>query len=207
MERKRYILPADFYERPTLEVTRDLLGKFLVRRLEDGSETGLPIHEVEAYDGFDDRASHAHKGVTPRTAVMYGPPGFFYVYFCYGIHWLLNVVTGPENYPAAILIRGAGPLSGPARLTKALGVDGSHNRTAATGPGDLWIEDRGLSPPSTEISRTPRIGVGYAGPEWSVKPYRFVWTEMVGRGEPRPAAKLPKPKRSSPRQSGNRGTR
>lgn len=179
MEGRRTILATDFYERPTLEVTRDLLGKYLVRRTPDGSETALPIREVEAYDGFDDLASHARRGLTPRTSVMYGPPGFFYVYLCYGIHWLLNVVTGPEDYPAAVLIRGAGMFSGPARLTKALGIDGGHNRTAATARGDLWIEDWGLLPPAGEISRTPRIGVAYAGPEWSVKPYRFVWSGSV----------------------------
>lgn len=177
MGERRIILPPAFYDRPTLEVTRDLLGKFLVRRREDGTETALAIHEVEAYDGFDDKASHARRGVTPRTEVMYGPPGFFYVYFCYGIHWLLNVVTGPEKYPAAVLIRGAGEYSGPARLTKALAIDGTQNKTAATTGERLWIEDRGLLPPPGQITRTPRIGVAYAGPDWAARAYRFVWME------------------------------
>lgn len=176
METVRQILPTEFYDRPTLEVARDLLGKFLVRRREDGTETALAISEVEAYDGFEDRASHAHRGVTPRTSVMFGPPGVFYVYFCYGIHWLLNVVTGPETYPAAVLIRGAGHLTGPARLTKALAVDGGHNRMDATTGEQLWIENRGLVAPERELSRTPRIGVAYAGPEWAAKPYRYLWT-------------------------------
>lgn len=192
--RNKAILPVEFYDRPTLAVTRDLIGKFLVRRFEDGSEVALPIHEAEAYDGFSDKASHAHRGVTPRTAVMYGPPGVFYVYFCYGIHWLLNVVTGPEEYPAAILIRGAGEYSGPARLTKALGVNGSHNRTPATAAEELWLENRGSEPPADAVTRAPRIGVDYAGPVWSAKPYRFVWEERANA-----AKKLIR--RSSPRSN------
>lgn len=194
----RQILPNEFYNRPTLDVTRDLLGKYLVRRFEDGRETALPIHEVEAYDGFDDRASHASRGVTPRTSVMYGPPGFFYVYFCYGIHWLLNIVVGPEEYPAAILIRGAGAYSGPARLTKALGIDGDYNRREAKQSENLWFEDRGTRLGTKEISRTPRIGVAYAGPEWSAKPYRFLWTEM---------AELRKPRKGASRSGGSRASR
>ena len=172
-------LPVEFYNRPTLEVARDLLGQSLVRRFEDGSRAEFPIHEVEAYDGFDDRASHASRGVTPRTSVMFGPPGFFYVYLCYGIHWLLNIVTGPEEYPAAILIRGAGVYSGPARLTKGLDIDGGFNRKCATGGSDLWLEDRGVRLADSEIERTPRVGVHYAGPEWAGKPYRFLWKEMA----------------------------
>lgn len=187
------ILPTEFYDRPTLEVSRDLLGKFLVRRWEDGREIALAISEVEAYDGLDDRASHARRGVTPRTAVMFGPPGFFYVYLCYGMHWLLNVVTGPEGYPAAVLIRGAGNRSGPARLTKFLGVDGSLDKKEATSGMHLWIEDRGLSPQETDISRTPRIGVAYAGAEWATKPYRYLWNggldEVGGRGSHRETAR------------------
>src|SRR5690625_441950 len=164
IERNR-LLPVEFYDRPTLEVARDLLGQSLVRRFEDGSRAEFPIHEVEAYDGFDDRASHASRGVTPRTSVMYGPPGFFYVYFCYGIHWLLNVVVGPKDYPAAVLIRGAGSHSGPARLTKALGIDGTCNRQNATGDFNVWFEDRGVRLSLSDVARAPRIGVAYAGPE------------------------------------------
>lgn len=204
MRQKKWILPVEFYNRPTLEVAGDLLGKFLVRRLEDGSEVALPIHEVEAYDGFEDQASHARRGVTPRTAVMYGPPGVFYVYFCYGIHWLLNVVTGPEKYPAAVLIRGAGAYSGPARLTKALAINGSQNRAAATARSELWLEDRGATPAAAEVSLTPRIGVDYAGPEWSAKPYRFLWTTMAGNGKNGAGKSLRSP---SPPAAGNRASR
>lgn len=173
------VLPSKFYNRPTLEVAADLIGKYLVRRLKDGTERALMIHETEAYDGFDDKASHARRGLTPRTEVMYGPPGIFYVYFCYGIHWLLNVVAGPDKYPAAVLIRGAGDYAGPARLTKALSITGAHNRTPATFREELWIEDRGRRPAPGEISRTPRIGIDYAGAEWAAKPYRFL---LEGRG-------------------------
>lgn len=176
------ILPPEFYARPTLEVGRDLLGKFLVKRWGDGRETALAISEVEAYDGLEDRASHARRGLTPRTAVMFGPPGFFYIYLCYGMHWLLNVVTGPEAYPAAVLIRGAGTVSGPGRLTKFLGVDGGLNRKEATTGADLWIEDRGLWAKEADVSRTPRIGVAYAGAEWAAKPYRFLWAGGVETG-------------------------
>jgi len=179
------LLGVDFYDRPTLVVAGDLLGKFLVRRFEDGREIALPIHEVEAYDGLEDRASHAHRGITPRTRVMYGPPGVFYVYFCYGVHWLLNVVTGEEGYPAAVLIRGAGPFVGPARLTKGLSITGVHNTRAATGREELWLEDRGLTPPGNEVERTPRIGVDYAGPEWAAKPYRFLWNHVDRTPPPR----------------------
>lgn len=180
MEKKR-VLQSDFYDRPTLSVARDLLGKSLVRRFEDGSQKELSIHEVEAYDGFDDRASHASRGKTLRTSVMFGPPGFYYVYLCYGIHWLLNIVTGPEEFPAAILLRGAGSFSGPARLTKGIGIDGAYNRKDATGGSDLWLEDRGIHLTEAEVERGPRIGVSYAGPEWAGKPYRFLWKEMAER--------------------------
>lgn len=172
------ILAADFYNRSTLKVSRDLLGKFLVRRFDDGRTMALPIHEVEAYDGLEDRASHAHRGLTPRNEVMYGPPGFFYIYFCYGIHWLLNVVTGPDAYPAAVLIRGAGPYVGPARLTKGMSITRQQNRLPATEAGQLWIEDRGVEAPAKEVERTPRIGIDYAGAEWAAKPYRFVWNHV-----------------------------
>jgi DNA-3-methyladenine glycosylase len=192
-------LPASFFARPTLEVASDLLGKFLVRRTEEGEVIALPIHEVEAYDGFEDRASHAHRGVTPRTSVMFGPPGHFYVYLCYGMHWLLNVVTGPEGYPAAVLLRGAGPFVGPARLTRGLAVNGSQNRAPAIEATGLWFEDRGVVPPVGEVEKTPRIGVAYAGPEWAAKPYRFLW-DHVERKTARP-----KVRRNVPPPGGNRG--
>lgn len=171
MSTKAQILTLSFFNRPTVEVARDLLGKTLVRRLPDGTELAYTITETEAYDGPHDLACHASKGRTPRTEVMFGEPGHFYVYFCYGIHWLLNIVTGPVNYPSAVLIRALDGLSGPARLTKALHIDKSLYSQPATPETGLWFEDRGIK--VGKIKATPRIGVDYAG-EWKEKEWRFV---------------------------------
>lgn len=135
----------------------------------------MQINEVEAYDGPHDLANHASKGKTPRTEIMFEKGGFFYIYFVYGIHWMLNVVVGEKEYPAALLIRGAGHLSGPARLTKFLEIDGGFNKLKAEPATGLWFEDRGESVDKSEIIRAPRIGVDYAGPEWSHAPYRFLY--------------------------------
>lgn len=171
------LLPQSFYDRPTLLVAEQLLGKFLVREL-NGVQTALKIHEVEAYDGPLDRASHAYKGKTKRTSVMFGPAGFWYVYLVYGMHWMLNIVTGPRDYPAAILIRCAGEYSGPGKLTKNLGIDGNFNKKPAVRKTRLWIEDRGTAT-NIKIQRMPRIGVSYAGEAWAKKPYRFIQSPMV----------------------------
>ena len=167
------VLPREFYNRPTSRVARDLLGKHLVRRDERGKTRAVLITEVEAYDGFRDRASHARFGPTPRNAVMFGPPGQWYVYLCYGVHWLLNVVTREEGYPAAVLIRGAGDHDGPGKLTKALGIDSRQNLTPAFIAGQLWVEDRGIIIRSRDRMAGPRVGVAYAGPVWAAKPWRF----------------------------------
>ena len=110
-------LHEDFFCRDTLIVAEELLGKFLVRKTPDGILAGM-ITEVEAYDGPLDKACHAHRGKTPRNAPMFGPGGFFYVYFVYGMHWMLNVVTGEAGDPAAVLIRGIQGWDGPGKLTK-----------------------------------------------------------------------------------------
>lgn len=169
----RKILSPKFFNRPTLQVAKDLLGKYLIRKIDD-KEIVLPITEVEAYDGFKDKASHASRGKTLRNEVMFGPAGYFYVYFTYGVHWMLNVVTGPKNYPAATLIRGAGEINGPARLTKFLRIDKCFNGKLADRQSGLWFEDRGNVSTHQKIIRTPRIGVSYAGPVWSEKKYRFL---------------------------------
>ncbi len=166
-------LPAQFFRRPALRVARDLIGKFLVRRYDDGRVEAALIHETEAYIGPHDKACHAAKGHTPRTAVMFGPAGNWYVYFVYGIHWMLNVVTDDEGFPAAVLLRGAGAWVGPARLTKGLSIDKSFNGQPAAAVSGLWIEDRGVTLPRSAVRRTARIGVDYAG-EWAAKPYRYV---------------------------------
>ena len=116
-------LPYDFYHRPCLEVARDLVGKVLVY-----SDQRLRISETEAYVGEADTACHAHKGKTKRTEVMYMKAGTIYIYLCYGVHWLLNIVTGEENQPEAVLIRACRDANGPGKLTKKLGITGQLNR-------------------------------------------------------------------------------
>ncbi len=165
------ILTAEFFNRPALAVARGLLGKYLVRRR--GRQTlALPITEVEAYAGFSDRASHASRGMTPRNKIMFGPAGVWYVYFTYGMHWMLNIVTGREGYPAAVLIRGVENISGPARVTKFLGIDKRLNGLPAVPASGLWIEDRGGTVTPGRFARSPRIGINYAGP-WRDKLWRY----------------------------------
>ncbi len=168
-------LDKDFFDRPTLTVARELLGKFLVRR-RAGRTEGYMITEVEAYDGPHDRASHASRGRTARNEPMFRGAGIWYVYLVYGMHLMLNIVTGGEDYPAAVLIRGVEGISGPARLTKALAVGKGFNGKRAARADGLWIEDRGVRLPRSRIIRTPRVGVDYAG-EWAERPYRFIIKE------------------------------
>jgi DNA-3-methyladenine glycosylase len=169
---KPQVLDQSFFARPALVVAKELIGKHLVRRA-GGREMAAPITETEAYVGPHDLACHGSKGRTPRTEVMFGPAGCWYVYFIYGIHWMLNVVTDNVGHPAAVLVRGAGAWDGPARLTKALAIDKSFNALRAVPGTGLWIEDRGLKVPRGRIKRTPRVGVEYAA-QWAEKPYRFV---------------------------------
>jgi DNA-3-methyladenine glycosylase len=167
-------LPLSFYDRPTLTVARELLGKNLI--VNNGTQwRSLQINEVEAYDGLKDKACHAHCGRTKRSEVLFGPPGHWYVYLCYGIHWLANLVTGPVNYPAAVLLRGAHEYDGPGKLTKGVGMTGAINRLPVTPKCGFFVAD-GPRIPRTRVKRTPRIGIDYAGPVWSQKPYRFLLT-------------------------------
>jgi DNA-3-methyladenine glycosylase len=157
-------------------LARWLLGKHLVRRRPNGCEDARLITETEAYRGEEDQACHARAGRTARTEVLYCPGGVWYVYLCYGIHEMLNLVVGPADWPAAILIRGVEGAIGPGRLTRALGIDRRLNRASATSPASgLWIEDRGVRLPARLIEATPRIGVEYAGPIWAKKPWRFTF--------------------------------
>jgi DNA-3-methyladenine glycosylase len=191
----RKTLKADFFDRPTLEVAKDLLGKFLVRRV-GRSEISLMIREVEVYDGFKDRASHASRGRTARNFPMFGPPGRWYVYFTYGMHWMLNIVTREEGYPAAILIRGGALVNrktlqnfykskdfgGPAKITKFLKIDKRFNRFPAGKKIGLWMEDRGIMVRDSlfKIQRGSRVGVNYAGRYWASRRWRF-WIEVPPR--------------------------
>ncbi len=158
--------------RGTVALARWLLGKVLVRSGEEGRREFL-INEVEAYDGERDLACHASKGRTKRTEVMYQPGGIWYVYLCYGVHEMLNLVTGPENYPAAILIRGVEGIAGPGRLTKRLQIGRDLNGALAEPASGLHVEDHGIKVPKKIIITGPRVGVSYAGPDWAAKPWRF----------------------------------
>lgn len=167
----RRILGRTFYGRTGREVAPDLLGKFIVRRRNGRIERYL-ITETEAYDSIHDLASHASKGKTKRTETMFGPPGYWYVYLIYGLYEMLNIVTGPEGYPSAVLIRGVQDIEGPGKLTRELGISRLQNKQRAITATGLWIEE-GIVVRPREILRTPRIGVAYAG-EWAKKPWRFV---------------------------------
>ncbi len=168
------ILEKKFFNRATLVVAKDLLGKYLVRR--HGKKTvKYLITEVEAYDGFKDKASHASRGMTKRNAPMFGEAGHWYVYFTYGMHWMLNIVTGMNDYPAAVLIRGVEGINGPGRVTKQLKIDKIFNNKIASPKTSLWIENNPrFENLKFKIENSPRIGVNYAGPIWSKKKWRFI---------------------------------
>ena len=171
------VLPRSFYDRPTLDVARDLLAKVVVHRTSRGVTAGA-IVEAEAYIGESDPACHAARGPTPRNDPMYGPPGTAYVYLSYGVHHLFNVVTEGPGVPSAVLIRALAPLTGvplmrqrrdgrdlsehllcrgPGNLTKAMGITLARNRAVLQPVSSLWIEDRGLELPT--VVWTPRIGI------------------------------------------------
>lgn len=162
-------LGFSFFNRECLEAAEDLVGKVLVRKTDEG-EIKLRITETEAYLGESDTACHAHKGRTKRTEVMYGKAGTIYVYLCYGMHWLLNIVTGEEDDPQAVLIRACEGFEGPARLTKRLGITGEFNRKDITACEDFYIEDDGFN---REVTTLKRVGIGYASEEDQQKLWRF----------------------------------
>ena len=162
-------LTYEFFHRPCLEVAQDLVGKVLVRRTEQG-ELRLRISETEAYCGESDTACHAHKGRTKRTEVMYAEAGTIYVYLCYGMHWMLNIVTGEEDEPEAVLIRACCEAAGPGKLTKALGITGEFNWQHVCRQEALCIEDDGFR---CEIATDKRVGIGYASREDQNRLWRF----------------------------------
>ncbi len=170
-----HLPPSTFSSPDTVRLARELVGRQLVLADPQGRETARhTIVETEAYDGPDDRASHARNGPTPRSAVMFGPPGHWYVYLVYGMHEMLNLVTGPAGYPAAVLIRGLDSVSGPGRLTKTLGIGRRFNGLPAAPAHGLYLAEAPVSIPPHAIEATPRIGVDYAGPHWASRPYRFI---------------------------------
>lgn len=158
-------LDYDFYHRPCLEVAHDLVGKVLVC-----GERRLRISETEAYCGENDTACHAHKGRTKRTEVLYAQAGTIYIYLCYGVHWLLNIVTGEEEQPEAVLIRACVDADGPGKLTKKLGITGELNRRSACDDPALWIEDDGFS---CQVVTDKRVGIGYASQADQDRLWRF----------------------------------
>ncbi len=162
-----------FLRGPCPAAAYSLVGKLLCRRFPDGSVKKLRILETEAYCGESDTACHAHKGRTTRTEVMYSDAGTLYVYLCYGIHWMLNIVTGDIGDPQAVLIRSCEGAEGPGKLTKALGIDKSFNGIRLSDCGDtLWLEDDPSFP--TAVTAAARIGISYASPEDQTKLWRFV---------------------------------
>jgi DNA-3-methyladenine glycosylase len=183
-------LSREFYNRSTLKVARDLIGARLVRILNGQKLTGL-ITETEAYIGEKDLGCHAKAGRTARTAVMYGPPGHAYVYFTYGHHWMLNVVTEREGFPAAVLLRAIQPIEGvkfmskqrqgrdtfgPGKLTQAMGITKNENGVDLTRRSSgLWIEEA-QAIPNKLVTKGPRVGLNNVPEPWKSKPWRFLVT-------------------------------
>jgi len=183
-------LATDWFRRDVVTVARDLIGTALV----NGTKAGV-IVETEAYLGPDDAASHTRFGITARNSVMFGPGGVAYVYLCYGIHEMFNIVTGGDGEGQAVLIRAVAPYAGipddntigrgPGKVTKALGIDRSHDRKLLA-KGPLFVAEVDLSqPPSAawtnvpakDIASGPRIGVDFAGDDWKARPLRFWWRD------------------------------
>lgn len=164
------ILDRDFYRRDCETVAKALVGKLLVHDTPQGRQC-LRISQTEVYCGVEDTACHAHRGRTERTEVMYGKAGTAYIYLCYGIHWLLNIVTGEEGHPEAVLIRACLDAPGPGKLTKHLGITGALNRADVCGGSKLWVEDDGFS---CTVTAGKRIGIGYASQEDQDRLWRFI---------------------------------
>ncbi len=169
----------DVFNRPTLTVAPDLLGKFIVRR-HDGRQWAAMITEIEAYKGPRDAAAHTHGGRrTARVEPLYADGGTAYVYLIYGMHWMLNFSTVGAGIPEGVLIRGVVPenddhaILGPGRVCRHLSIDKSISGVDAIAADHLWLEDRGVVVPKRTIVRGPRVGIDYAGPYWASRPWRF----------------------------------
>ena len=164
-------LDKDFYSKDALDIAQDILGKKLIRNFGTKNKFSSVITEVEIYRGEEDLACHASKGRTKRTEIMYHKGGYLYVYLIYGMYWMLNVVTGSENNPQAVLIRGLEGYNGPGRLTNKLGIDKSFHGENILHSNRLWIENNHQP---ADFYTTARIGIDYAGELWINKPWRFV---------------------------------
>ncbi len=164
-------LTKDFYLRPAEEAAPALLGKLLCIE-QNGMVLRRRIVETECYQGEEDTACHAHRGRTPRTSVLYEEGGLAYLYLCYGIHHLLNVVTGSEGHPQAVLIRGIEGAIGPGRVTKSMGITTALNREDLCTSRRLWLEDDGAPAPVFTVA--PRVGIGYADPKDQERLWRFI---------------------------------
>lgn len=163
-------LSKEFFIRDVLEVAPELIGKNIVIRLPGGTFGRFPVTEVEAYRGAEDNACHACKGRTPRTEIMFHEGGRLYVYLVYGMYWMLNVVTGEENIPQAVLIRSVENYSGPGRITKLFGIDRTFYGENLDISERIWFEDTGVIP---VLKTGTRIGIDYAGEYWKTRPWRY----------------------------------
>ena len=164
------VLPREYFLRPATELAPELLGKLLCRKIEN-EVIKLRILETECYFGEEDTACHAHKGKTDRTSIMYEAGGNAYVYLCNGIHSLLNITTGEEGHPEAVLIRAVEGAVGPGRLTKRLSIDRALNRKPLTEESGLWLEDDGIR---CDHVTAPRVGIDYASEADRARLWRFI---------------------------------
>lgn len=163
-------LGYSFFCRDALEIAPEILGKALVRVFPDGLKLCLPVTEVEVYRGMEDRACHASKGISDRNRVMFSRGGYIYMYLVYGMHWMFNIVTGAPGNPEALLIRGAGDISGPGRLTRQLQMGSEFYGEDLTESDRIWLED---APPMNNFTTGPRVGIDYAGEPWASIPWRY----------------------------------
>jgi DNA-3-methyladenine glycosylase len=190
-------LERDFFARHTLQVARSLLGVRLVR-IDNGKRTAGLITECEAYRGEEDLGCHAKAGLTNRTRVMFGPPGYAYVYFTYGKHWMLNIVTEKEGFPAAVLIRSIWPIegverisarrpgmkrtewtNGPGKICQALDIDKRLNGLDLCIPNTELFLEYALEIPNSAVTITPRVGLNTVPEPWKSIPWRFMVKQEV----------------------------
>lgn len=167
-------LAQEYFLQSAINLAPDLIGKLLCRKI-DNEIIKVRITETECYAGFFDSACHASKGKTPRNEIMFSNGGVIYVYLCYGIHKLLNIITGIEGHPEGVLIRGVEGAMGPGRVTKLLNVTLQQNKQTLCEANGLWIEDDGVKLP---YKASKRIGIGYAMPVDQERLWRFTATKI-----------------------------